>query len=484
MRKKLLVLVVSLALILALAGLAQAEEITADGLTALLPGQSADEPLTRSGFALLLNAAADIAPAADAAASAEVLINEGIMKGYPDGSMGIDEPVTRAQAAAFIARTLGLPEAVDPGAISGLEGLEGHWAYRPLAWMAREDLLDADAPDSRLTVGEGAALLAHVFGPVAEGRELNAQSQIALQDVRSMRMQGTFDMEMRLREAADLEVPAELADLRMHGKLSTAINLDQGMYQVSTVTVPGLPAEVETEQYFTPDGVFMKTADPMTGEGAWQRMPEGLFPDITAILEQSMGQAVPPELDKMFYYRYLGEEQLDGRAVYKMATYGQIKDFEEMMSVLESQLGGSFQDMLAPDGMPVGQILQSMNIIGVGYLDQETLAPVRMEMLLTVDLAEEILGQPNPFAGMTMNCSFTYSDFGGEIVIEVPEEALNAPVLEIPVPELEVEEPPEPAVEEEPAEEEPVVGEPAFDEPDDDEDSEDESLEVIVETEG
>lgn len=452
MRKKLLVLVVGLALILALAGLAQAEEITADGLTGLLPGQSADDPLTRGGFALLLNAAADIAPAADAAASTEVLINEGIMKGYPDGSMGIDEPVTRAQAAAFISRTLGLPEAVDPGAISGLEGLEGHWAYRPLAWMAREGLLDADAPDSRLTVDEGAALLAHVFGPVAEGRELNAQSQIALQDVRSMRMQGTFDMEMRLREAADLEVPAKLADLRMHGNLSTAINLDQGMYQATTVTVPGLPTKVEMEQYFTPEGIFMKMADPMTGEVAWQRMPEGLFPDITALLEQSIGQAVPPEIDKMFYYRYLGEEQLGGRAVYKMATYGQIKDFEEMMSILSSSFGGSlggwFQDMPTADGLSFTELLQSMKMVGVGYLDKETLAPLRIEMLMVVDFPPEFMGQPNPLAGMSMNGSFTYSDFDGDIVIEVPGEALNAPVLEIPVPGQEVEIPADEVTEE------------------------------------
>jgi len=445
LRTRILTLVLALLLVLTLAGAAQAEEVTADGLLGLVPGRAADEPLTRGGFALMLVTAAEVAPAetgpaADMAAAVKALVAEGIMKGYPGGSLGLDQPVTRAQAAAFVARTLGLPESVDPGAVAGMEGLEKHWAFRSYAWMLREQLLDAADLNAELSAGEGAAVLARVFGPVARGRELNEKSQAAQQKIRSMRMQGTYEMQMRLRAGADASVPAELADLRITAETNMAVNVDQGIHQKATMTMPGgLSAPMTVEQYFTGEGAFMKMTDPMTGEAAWLRMPEGMFPDIAALLKQSVGQPVPPELNRLFYHRYLSEAELDGLPVQRIATYGRITDFEAMLSILKDQLGGSlggsFEAMLAPGGpSAVGQMFKSFNIVGVSYLGRETLAPVRAEFLLSVDLAEEIVGLPNPIAGMTMNGGFTFSDFDADIVIAVPDEALKAPVLEMPVP--------------------------------------------------
>ena len=435
MQKRILTLVLALILAVAFAGLAQAEEVTTDGLLRLLSGQGPDEALTRGGFAIMLNAAAALTPATDEAAVAAALVKEGVLRGYPDGSLGLGAPVTRAQAAVFVVRTLGLPEAVDPGTVTGLTGFEEHWAYRPMAWMVREGLMAAGAPNARLTVGEGALLLAHVFGPVAEGRELNARSEAAQKDVRTMRMQGTFDMEMKMRATPDVELPPGLDDVHLRGTQVAEISLDQGMYQLVTIeaSVAGETMNMVTESYLTEEGFFIRMADPLTGAAAWQRMPDGLFPDIATMMAQSMGQVLPPEMDKVFYYRYLGEEQLDGRTVFKLASYAHIRDVEAMLAMLSDYLG-SGTGLGALMAM-AGQMFESMHIVGVTCLDQETLAPVKADMLIALNFAPEIMGMPNPIAGMVMQQRTSF-EADVEVVIELPAEARNAP--ELPLPELKI----------------------------------------------
>ncbi|MDI6907853.1 MAG: S-layer homology domain-containing protein [Thermoanaerobacterales bacterium] len=454
MRKSLVVFAVTLALVLAFGGLAQAAEVTEDNLFALMPaGMNADGVLTRGDFAVLLNAAAelsaapadtalpaDIAPGSPAADAVKNLLAAGILRGYPGGGIGISQPVTRAQAAVFISRTLGLPTAVDPGTVAGLEGIKGHWAYRPYAWMVREGLMDIGAPDEQMTVADGVALLAKVFGPVEKARQINEQSRVAQKDVKTMRMQGQMAIEMNMRAIPDAGIPAGMPqDLRATADISLEMNLEQGMHEAITMEIPvpeeKQPLKVQVDYYYTSEGVYFNVTDPATGKSEWQKMPEGLMPDFTEMMKQSLAQTanpVPPEIEKMFYYRYLGEEQVNGRAVYKMSSYGQIRDFARFMDLFASQLGGQLNNQFNEMLKMTEALIEAMHISGVAYIDKETLVPLKMDMLLVMGFTPQFMGEPNPMESVAIDYDLTFSDFNGEINIVLPAEAKDAPVMEMP----------------------------------------------------
>lgn len=452
MHKRLTILILALSLTLAFCGLAQAAEVTEDSLFGLLPaGLTADSVLTRGDFAVLLSAAAELSPApadtklpadvasgSPAAAAVKNLLAAGILRGYPDGSVGVNQPVTRAQAAVFVSRTLGLPVAVDPGTVAGIEGLKGHWAYRPYAWIVREGLMDAGAPDEQMTVADGVALLARVFGPVEKARQINEQSRVAQKDVKTMRVQGQMDITINMRVLPAASPPPGMPrNLRTTADILLEVNLEQGMYERLTmeIPVPEKPVKMTVEYYFTDEGAFFKATDPTTGKSEWYRMPEGLMPDFTEMMKRSLAQTtnlVPPELEKMFCYRYLGEEQVNGRAAYKVSSYGQIGDFTRFMDLFAGQFGGQLNNQFNEMLKMAEALIESMNISGVAYIDKETLVPLKMHMLLAMGFTPQFMGQPNPMDSVAIDYDLTFSDFNGDVAVTLPAEAKDAPVLEMP----------------------------------------------------
>lgn len=143
-----------------------------------------DAPLTRGQLAKLLvsglgyeaNALAlkgaptrftDLPASHWAAGWVEALAELGLTEGYPDGTFQPDGSLTRAEAAALLARALGLPvEEIgrpmtlpfnDAGAIPG-------WAYRPVQVTVAAGLLQGDAggnfrPGAPLSRAEGSTIL-------------------------------------------------------------------------------------------------------------------------------------------------------------------------------------------------------------------------------------------------------------------------------------------------------------------------------------
>ncbi|MEW5763276.1 MAG: S-layer homology domain-containing protein [Bacillota bacterium] len=447
-----LLLVVGLALTLACAGLAQAAEVTPGGLLGVVPGQAADAPLTRGALAAMLNAAAelpaapegtalpaDVAPGAPYAAAVKNLLAAGIVQGYPDGTFRPGTPVTRAQAALFVARTLGLPEVADPGAVAGLERWRHHWAYGPYAWVVREGLMEAGPPDGRLTAGEGARLLAGVFGPaLAEGREIEARSRLAQKNLRTMRAEGTVQMRMKTRPVPGMPAPEGLPpDLHMTMDVAMEMNLEQGLHQTMTMKLPfpGAPEGMTVEQYYTPEGVFMKVPGPEGGEAKWQKMPADFMPDFTALMRQSLEMAanpLPPEIEKAFYHRYLGEAEVDGRAAYKVATYGRVTDLAPLIKLFSGRFAGDFGAGFEEALRQLSSFVKSMHMAGTTYLDRETLVPLKVDAVLVVAFAPEFMGQPNPVASFVGEYHLTFRDINGKVPVVLPEAAKNAPVLEMP----------------------------------------------------
>jgi len=452
LRKHLLILILILAFTLAFGGLAQAAEVTEDSLFGVLPaGLTADSTLTRGDFAVLLNAAAglpaapagtvlpaDVAPGSPVAEAVKNLLAAGILKGYPDGSVGVGQPITRSQAAVFVSRTLGLPVSVDPGTVAGTEGMKGHWAYRPYAWMVREGMMDAGAPDEKLTVADGVALLVRVFGPVEKARQINEQSQVTQKDIKTMRVQGQMDVSLNMRAIPGASpVPGMPQGLQMTADILLEMNLDQGLYEKISmeIPVPGQPVKMTIEYWFTDEGTFLKTTDPATGESEWTKMPEGLMPDFTEMMKQSLAQStnpLPPELEELFISRYLGEERVNGRTAYKISSYGQIDDFSKFMGLFAGQFGGQLGNQFNEMLKMADALIDSMNIAGTAYIDKETLAPLKVNMLMAMSFTPQFMGESNPIESVALDYNLTYTDINGSVSVILPAEAKDAPALELP----------------------------------------------------
>lgn len=113
-----------------------------------------NEPVTRGAFGAMLAKAAnlpavsgqayrakDVDPGSWYAPALASLEERGIMAGYPDGTLRPNQPVTGAEAAVMVARTLGLfGTAVQP---EGGPLEPDHWASSLYNWLVNQGLISA-----------------------------------------------------------------------------------------------------------------------------------------------------------------------------------------------------------------------------------------------------------------------------------------------------------------------------------------------------
>ncbi len=410
----------------------------------VLPGKPGDV-LTRSEFCAMLVKAANLQPAgqvaqwpADVKADAwytnsfQTLLSTNILRGFLDGKVKPDQPITQAEATAFIARALGLPQKVLPRETSQLSIPGSHWAFTNYSWMVSEGLLTQVDAKKVLTPQEGAGLLANVFGTAEQCREITDKMETANKSITSMRMSGKMDMQMNMRQVGEAkDMPSSI---RTTASMETELVMDKGMHTVMETSMsPGenLPQEAFTmEQYMTHDGMFMSMPDPETKQVTWTKIPSDVFPNMMDLLKQQTNP-IPEEIKNMFHYRYLGEEKLAGKEVIKLAYYGEIKDLTKMIAAL-GQLGGQLQQSLdQTQGM-----LQSFSYAGTMYVDKKTYLPLKASNDSIVTYAAEFQGQPMPIETMQVNYDFTYSDYNAPLNIELPKEALNAKELSLTAPDI------------------------------------------------
>ncbi|MDN5346438.1 MAG: hypothetical protein PWP65_2 [Clostridia bacterium] len=107
----------------------------------------------------------------------EILLAKGIANGISPTRFGPRDPVTRAQAAAFLARALNLP-ARPPKYNSFSDVPPDHWAYLPVEAVARAGLMYGTSattfsPEARITREEAAVILSRAAGlpPAGEQQE-------------------------------------------------------------------------------------------------------------------------------------------------------------------------------------------------------------------------------------------------------------------------------------------------------------------------
>ncbi len=136
-----------------------------------------EEKVTRAALAVMTARARSLPPAAGppsfpdvppshwAAGAVAAASAAGYLKGYPDGTFRPNAPVTRAEAAAVLARAFALPDA---GEEAPFPDLRGHWASAEVAKLVRAGACGGYPdgtfrPNAPVTRAEAAKLLASLL---------------------------------------------------------------------------------------------------------------------------------------------------------------------------------------------------------------------------------------------------------------------------------------------------------------------------------
>ncbi|MBM7855910.1 hypothetical protein JOC37_002332 [Desulfohalotomaculum tongense] len=437
--KKNLVLFCLLTILLMTASAAGAEELAEDDLLELLPNGKATGQLTRAGYAVMLSEAAgitafnaelppDVPAGAWYAEGIKNLIGNGIMAGYTDGTVKPEKNITRVEAVVMLNRVLGSPPLSAEGVkIAGLENYQ--WAAGPYTWCVKKGFLSAaQDPSGVITAREAAKLLVGVFGTKEQGQEINQKMERAMKQINAWHLDGTMNVAMELVPGAVREMPEEFTGgMNFKVKINADINKDRGVHQLMTIQFPktakvNLP-EMTMEQYYTTEGMFVKTADPFTGESKWIKYPEGVIPDFNTLIK-GQNSFVINDVQQMLHYLVLDEIEVNNAQCYELAFYGKIDDFNKLMSLINN-MSGSLNKTTRVWEQNKG-LIKSVSFMGTTAVRKDDFLPVSVDARVTVFFNRQFQGEPVPFTSMRCNLSLNYSHFNGDINIELPAEALEA----------------------------------------------------------
>lgn len=460
MRKSLLFLVALgiMAVVMLVAPVSsQAQSLDVRELTSVFPEYpGAESDIPRGAFAaLLVNAAQiplaeervtlppDVDPAAWYAPYVAALYRDGILRGYPDGTLRAQAPVTWLEAVALVSRVLGLPDGISAaGEVPGFE--DTHWGYAPYSWLFTWGLVSDVDPVGKMTAGEAVEFLARVFGSDPEAEAIIEKGYQAQKNVSGLSFTGDMIVTMRPRAGVP-ELPPGAGEVKMAGSMSSEMVLPATLHNYMRMELelppgllgPGAPPvpPLEIEQYLADGVMYQKMPDPRTGEAKWVRLPKEATPDVEALLEEIWQgefyrQAVPEELRPYLHYRLVGTTELDGREVHKIISYGCIKDFS---AFVKAALPEKMQEMLGDPEVAKGmgsinELIRSMSFWVISYVGAEDYLTYGQEFEAVVGFGEEFMGESFPFEVMEMHVKVGDYKYG-DIVIELPPETLEAEEL-------------------------------------------------------
>ena len=404
--------------------------------------QPQSDRLTRGEFFKMLNEAVDLPEAGsphtykDIAQNSELsgivgkLQAAGILHGYRDGTVRPEREIRASEAVALISGALGIPNQPAPGTASPLPS--SHWARHIAAWLTSAKVDFAwDNLDRTLTRQEAQGLIKQMLSTSDSAKKLLEESQKAQQAVKSFQMKGSISLGMALKEKAIADMPAEDREMfeKIDGKpmsmtFEGAFMVPDAMYMKTNINAHPLMPGTETgpmdiEQYIIGKDMYMKMpegapADPENPTG-WVKMKDAFPMDMKAMMEQQMS-GIPPQLEKKLFYRDLGNGQL--------AFQGRIDKLTDLASMMNGVQG--MEDMTA-SLKEAENVIQSIYMQGVMTLDSNTKLPKDTKMQVVVALKDKDGGAEDiPFKQITLSQDIAYSDYNGDVKVELPEAAKKA----------------------------------------------------------
>lgn len=409
--------------------------------TALLNFCNGDGYLTRAEFGAMLLYARDKSTNSDPLA---VLQKEGVIKGYPDGSLGGERTVSFQEALVMTGRSLGLVEDASLPAGYDNSAKTPSWVAPFYAWLGECGLIEKDkALDKSLTEEEGALFLSKVFTTGKEAQEIIEKSAAAQAGVSLAKYEAALNMLAKIRILPSSEIQNGTAlNLEMEMDIKQESNLPDVIHQTSTFELKGMPetiAPVTIEQYivYGEEGwIYQKMTDPQTGEESWQKIP------FNFDLEQYMKEIenmpsdgnIPPELEKYILAKYQLVEttEIEGEQVYRLASYGYIDDLSGLVQALVEGFGEN-ESLLPPNAIEGLEILNGIKISfwTIEDLKQENYQPLNLETEVVINLPQELQKELGlKFIEINFIADKIELKANPDIDITIPKEALDAPVIE------------------------------------------------------
>jgi hypothetical protein len=401
------------------------------------PETIADAPaLTRGEFAALLVKAAELEGEGE---PSDILMQKGIMKGVPGKGDDLARPIQRVEAAALIARTLGLADTTLPPENADIPLPSDHWAYTAYAWLSRLGIVSGD-PFAVLSKEEGTSLVEDTFQTAEDVIAILEKSQAQFQAQATTSLRSVMDGTIRIIPRPGLEDD----DQKILESISPKLNLVQEMvlpdkiHQVMTVqmTLPEVGTqEMVTESYIVDGTMYQKLPNPETGELSWVKYPKTMLPDMQQLIEQAQQQTqiIPPGMEKSLFYKLLGTKEIDGEQVYEIAYYGKIDDINAFLSAALSSFGDS---QLMGEALSMAtSMIDNVSFWGVSYIGVDDYLTRQADYGASVTYAQEFQDEDIPLEKIETFMTIKDYTYNEDIDITLPEEALAAPELELPVPE-------------------------------------------------
>ena len=391
-----------------------------------------EEGLSRGEFAAMLVEACKME---SALSPADLLVQKGIMKGYPDGELYLERGITRLEAVTLVAKTLGVSEFVVVEPADGELLLnEGHWGYAFYSWLDRFGLMEGN-PEQLLTKEEGKAFLDSIFSSDPAALAKIEESQASTKTINTLRsvISGYVNMVPRPGVEGAEEIPPIAFQMRAVQEMIMPGTMHQTTVMETEIPEVG-KQELATEMYLVDGKIYQKLPSNIeTGEMQWVRYPEEMFPNLEQMMSAGDAASVTPSgLEDYLYYRLLGTAEMNGEEVYEIVTYGRVDDFTKFMEAAAGQLGSN-QQIQGLLEMGVSMI-ESMSFWGIQYIGVQDSMTKSADMYFIINFADELAGTPNPIEALQMKMKIEEMSYNEDLEIVLPDEARDAPLMEMPEP--------------------------------------------------
>ncbi|MEW9671473.1 DUF6612 family protein [Ammoniphilus sp. 3BR4] len=351
-------------------------------------------PLQDKNLALPQDVSAD-SPYAD---TIRIMKERKVIYGYGDGTVRLANALKPNEAYIILSKILGL----------NIEVLKNEYGIT----FDQDKVTEEQARQ--------AIQKALVSDPTAHEWVIESSEVMNAQD--SFKASMNQDVNMIFRKGLPENPSVKLTSMSM--KMEMAFKKDQGFRIISKSKLPEpLPngeTEMEMEQYFVKEGMYLKMLNPETNQEEWVKMTSMPFTFDQMMEMQKNSVAYNQQMNNKFvFYRDLGKEMVDGQEQQKVSVQGRFASMQEMMNMTSNMFsnGELPADMMAHSGM------EALTMSGTMWFDVETKLPTKLTMEIEIELAE----LPNqPLEKMEMNMSGSYSDFNSVEAIALPEEAKQA----------------------------------------------------------
>lgn len=353
----------------------------------------------------------DIAADSAYAESVRQLIGQKVVFGFPDGTVGADRALTGNEATLILGRLLGLDDAEAATFLQTVYGVS-----------FADDAVSAEAAEQAVQT----VLISDA--DAVELMKASYEEQLAVDSFRSEINQQTT---VAMKE--DGAIPGMPSSVELPMTSVMEYHKDQGLRQTVTMNLSGIAgaeavgSEMKMEQYIVPEGMYMMTTDPSTGEEMWLNMGSMLpvsFDQMMAMQNSNLNMN-DAFTDKYIFYRYDGEQTVDGQTLHQISYNGHLASLEHILQMLKS---------LMPDENQAAELLAgleetmdvSMNFTGTMWIEAESKLPVKTDMDVRMAFGE-VEGMPIDHMKMSMEMDFY--DYGKVEGIVLPEAAKNAEPL-------------------------------------------------------